>query len=211
MSKLRLRYLKTGKAKYISHLDLMSTMQRAFIRAGIELRYSEGFNPHPYMSVALPLSVGCESLCELLDVGIADDSMTEVKVDTLPEGIEILDVYKPSRKFSEITWIEVNCMMHFNRRINKDIEKRLISCFEKDNIIISKKSKRGIKELDIAPFVKEVKINVDDGIMMKAKISAQNPTINTTDLESIFDDELKPEHIEMKRIDIYDSNMVLFK
>jgi len=101
--------------------------------------------------------------------------------------------------------------MHFNRRLNKDIEKRLISFFEKDSIIISKKSKRGIKELDIAPFVKDVKINVDDGIMLKAKISAQNPTINTTDLESIFDDELKPEHIEMKRIDIYDSNMVLFK
>jgi len=211
MSKLRLRYLKTGKAKYISHLDLMSTMQRAFIRAGIELKYSEGFNPHPYMSVALPLSVGCESLCELLDVGIANDYMTDVKVETLPEGIEILDVYKPSRKFSEIAWIEVNCMMHFNRRLNKDIEKRLISCFEKDSIIISKKSKRGIKELDIAPFVKEVKINVDDGIMMKAKISAKNPTINTNDLVSIFDEELKPEHIEMKRIDIYDSNMVLFK
>ena len=70
MSKIRLLYSKTGKAKYISHLDLMATMRRALLRAGIELKYSEGFNPHPYMSVALPLPVGCSSICELIDIGI---------------------------------------------------------------------------------------------------------------------------------------------
>lgn len=58
---------KRGRAKYVSHLDLMRTMSRAFTRAGIDLRHSEGFNPHPIMSFALPLSVGQESVCELLD------------------------------------------------------------------------------------------------------------------------------------------------
>jgi len=65
--KLRIRYEKTGSAVYISHLDLMSCMRRSLLRAGIALRYSSGFNPHPYISVALPLQVGTASLCELLD------------------------------------------------------------------------------------------------------------------------------------------------
>ena len=63
----RLLFEKTGDAVYISHLDLMRTMTRAFLRAGCRLKYSEGFNPHPNISIALPLSVGCEILCELMD------------------------------------------------------------------------------------------------------------------------------------------------
>ena len=65
--KLRLRFEKTGRAVYISHLDLMHTMQRAFNRAGYRLKYSEGFNPHPQIAIALPLSVGMASLCEIMD------------------------------------------------------------------------------------------------------------------------------------------------
>ncbi|MBR0161183.1 MAG: DUF2344 domain-containing protein, partial [Oscillospiraceae bacterium] len=67
MDKLRLRFEKTGRAVWISHLDLMTTMQRAFSRAGYELQYSEGFNPHPLISILLPLSVGAGSVCELMD------------------------------------------------------------------------------------------------------------------------------------------------
>ena len=61
MDKLRLRFEKTGKAIWISHLDLMRVMQRAFLRAGCRMKYSEGFNPHPILSVCLPLSVGAAS------------------------------------------------------------------------------------------------------------------------------------------------------
>ena len=67
MDKLRLRFEKAGKAIYISHLDLMRVVQRVFLRAGVPLRYSEGFNPHPLISICLPLSVGTESFCELMD------------------------------------------------------------------------------------------------------------------------------------------------
>ena len=74
MDKLRLRFKKTGRAVYISHLDLMQTMQRAFSRAGYELKYSEGFNPHPQISIALPLSVGTASLCELMDFKLRDEA-----------------------------------------------------------------------------------------------------------------------------------------
>lgn len=211
MSKIRFRYEKVGKAKYLSHLDLMATMQRAFIRAGIKLRYSEGFNPHPYMSVALPLSVGCESICELMDVGIVDDVIPDIKGISLPEGIVILDAYKPLRKFNEITWIEVSSKMHYNEQITDDILYVLKQRFAGSEIVISKRTKRGFKELDIAPYIKDVEFIFNNCILITAKISAQNPTLNVSDLESVIDVEHKPDFTDTKRIEIYDSNMVLFR
>ena len=70
MREVRLRFSKTGRLKYISHLDINRAMSRALKRAGIPLWYTEGFNPHPYMSFSLPLSLGVESLCESVDLRI---------------------------------------------------------------------------------------------------------------------------------------------
>ena len=73
MAKLRLRFAKEGRAVYISHLDLLRTFQRVFLRQGIVLRHSQGFHPHPILSFALPLSVGQESVCELLDLETVEE------------------------------------------------------------------------------------------------------------------------------------------
>ena len=106
MDKLRLLFEKTGRAAYISHLDLMRTMQRAFLRAGLPLKYSEGFNPHAQISMLLPLSLGHESLCELMDFRVgADcelDAMAGRLTTALPEGIRVLRVYEPERKGREL-------------------------------------------------------------------------------------------------------------
>ena len=63
----RLLFEKVGRSVWISHLDLMRLFQRAFKRAGLKLKHTQGFNPRPSVSIALPLSVGVESECELLD------------------------------------------------------------------------------------------------------------------------------------------------
>lgn len=81
--KLRLRFEKTGRAIYISHLDLMRTMQRVFLRADCPLKYSEGFNPHAIISILLPLSVGVGSVCELMDFQLRED----VDLAALPERL----------------------------------------------------------------------------------------------------------------------------
>ena len=70
MREVRLKFSKTGQAKYISHLDTNRVFSRAFSRAKINLWYTEGFNPRPYMSFSLPLSLGVESLCENVDIRI---------------------------------------------------------------------------------------------------------------------------------------------
>ena len=86
MRKCRIVFEKTGKAIYISHLDLMRTMQRIFVRTGISIKHTEGFNPHPYMVFALPLSVGTESLYELVDINLVDDNED---MDSMPSRLNV--------------------------------------------------------------------------------------------------------------------------
>ena len=107
MLKLRMRFDKTGRAVYISHLDLMHTLQRVFLRAGYRLKYSEGFNPHPVVSIAVPLSVGCASVCEIMDFSLLDEEVDFPKLRedlnrSMPEGITVTEIYVPERKASAI-------------------------------------------------------------------------------------------------------------
>ena len=76
MLRVRATFKKTGRAKYISHLDLNRCMLRTFRRSGLPIWYTEGFNPHPYYAFALALSLGFESECEILDFNITDDNMS---------------------------------------------------------------------------------------------------------------------------------------
>ena len=120
MDKLRLRFEKTGRAVWISHLDLMHTMQRAFSRAGYELKYSEGFNPHPQISIALPLSVGVESYCEIMDFRLKGDadikSLPERLTAVMPEGIRVTDCYEPETKFAALKYLQIEGCFEYDRR-----------------------------------------------------------------------------------------------
>ena len=97
MSKLRLLFERQGTACYISHLDLMRTFQRLFLRAGIFLKHSNGFHPHPIISIVLPLPVGQSSCCELLDFEI-EQTVDLAALPALlnagcPEGLRVLRAY----------------------------------------------------------------------------------------------------------------------
>ena len=105
MDKLRLKFTKTARAVYISHLDLMRTLQRVFFRAGLPLRYSEGFNPHARISIVLPLSVGTASRCEYLDFWLTEDVPLETIPARLnasmPEGQEDIAPWIKEAEFSD--------------------------------------------------------------------------------------------------------------
>ncbi len=98
MQRLRVRFHRGDEVKFISHLDIMRLWQRAFHRAGIALAYSEGFNPHPRMSLAAPLALGVTSQVELMDVfcsrQVSPHWFTGAVSQQLPPGIEILQVYQ---------------------------------------------------------------------------------------------------------------------
>ena len=109
---LRCRFEKTGPIRFISHLDLTRAFHRAFSRAGIPLKFSEGFSPHPKFSFALPLSVGTESLAELADFTLkagyeaSPDAIREALQAQMPAGIRILSIEEQGRKFSDIAYAE---------------------------------------------------------------------------------------------------------
>ena len=82
MFKARMKFAKEGRAKYISHLDLMHTMQRAMARCQMPLWFTEGFNQHAYVSIALPLSTGYSGECEFLDFNITSEAVPENAVES---------------------------------------------------------------------------------------------------------------------------------
>lgn len=219
MDKLRLRFSKTGRAVYISHLDLMRTLQRSFLRAGFQLEYSEGFNPHPQISIALPLSVGTASLCELMDFRMEEEpvlsEMPGRLTGLMPEGLEALEVYETERKPAQIKWLRVSGVFEYDNRLSAAMAEALNKFYAQDAIVITKKTKRGEGESDIRPAIREISFTPDDrSVRAEMLISAQEPTLNP---ELIADalrqrsPELAPDFAKFTRMEIYDEKLEIFR
>lgn len=219
MDKLRIRFTKTGRAVYISHLDLMRTMQRAFFRADIPLRYSEGFNPHAQIVFALPLSVGASSVCELMDFRLRefmDPSTVIYRLNrSLPEGLSVQEVYEPERKFKEIKWLDVDGRFEYDHRPPAQLLPQLMDFFARDSIVIERKTKSGMGTMDIAPALRSVSLDAGaGGLDVKALISAQEPTLNPEHLVTALRQlapELCPDHAFFRRVQAYDAEMTPFR
>ena len=219
MDKMRLRFEKTGRAIYISHLDMMRTMQRVFARAGLELKYSEGFNPHPQISIALPLSVGTGSLCEIMDFRLTSDPELETLPErmnaVMPECIRVIEAYEPQRKASELKWLDVKGVFEYDERDKTDMAAALEEFFARDAIVITKKTKRGMGESDIRPAIKTIGFTVEDGgVIVEATISAQEPTLNPELLaESLrqLAPDIAPDFAKFTRVETYDADMNIYR
>ena len=217
--KLRLRFRKTGRAIYISHLDLMRTMQRAFSRAEYELEYSKGFNPHPQISISLPLSVGVSSLCELMDFKLKEDvdlaQLPGRLTAQMPEGIEVYDAYEAERKASQLKWLEIEGVFEYDERNAAEMAEKLKEFFSAEQIVIAKKTKRGMGEMDIRPAFKDLSFEAQGGdIKLHVFVSAQEPTLNPELLADALRQkkpELAPDFAKFTRIQGYDAEMNTFK
>ena len=157
---LRVRFSKTGMLKYISHLDLLRTVQSALIRARIPVWYTEGFNPHQKLVFALPLSLGTESVCELLDVRLTHAVDPEEAKEALdrasPPGLRALEAYPAENKFTGICWAQ------YLIRTGAPVD---LSPFEAPELIVSKRSKSGEKPVDIKPKIKSFALT-DGGVRL---------------------------------------------
>ncbi len=214
----RLLFRKTGRAKFISHLDLMRTMQRIFIRAGLKVRHTEGFNPHPYMNFALPLSVGTESECELMDFELTEaadpDAIPALLNRVSPEGIEALKVYDSARKFKEIKWLDIEARLFYDNKTRE--AERLREFFAAPAIVMEKKTKRSVSDTDIVPLISALQVtDLTDGLaLISARLAAQDPGLSPAQLISALEQrapELAPDHAAFRRIEVYDKDMVLFR
>lgn len=198
---IRIFFTKTDMTKYISHLDLMRCMGRAIRRAGIPLWYTEGYNPHLFMTFARPLSLGQESLCECVDVRLVGEmTLKEVKQrlnDALPPGITIVSVAKPVHKAMEIASAD------YEITLRPDDVAELKACIEahyaEPTIIVLKKAKQGRrkieKEVDIKPNVLSFRLEqTDDALKLFLQLTAGidnniNPSLLLSALEEGFPEE----------------------
>ena len=176
---VRIRFSKTGQAKYISHLDINRVFARTFARAGVKIWFTEGFNPHPYMSFSLPLSLGVESYCENVDVRITDDaSFSEIKDRMnacLPDGIKVVDVYDDFRDSYDICYSDY--VFYFEFKDNNLALEKIKTVLESEQILALKKGKQGrkkvMKETDIKQFINKYNISIrNENIVFNVRLLA---------------------------------------
>ena len=221
MREVRLIFSKTDRCKYISHLDINRCMARALSRAEIPLWFTEGFNPHPYMSFSLPLSLGVESYCESVDLRITGDiSNQEIKDNInkmLPTGIQILDVIDDFRDSSEIAFS--NYVYKFEFKDNETAMKRIDDVLSSEEILAEKKAKKGkrriVKETNLKPFIDKYNISIrDNDIILNIRLAAGNeknlnPTLLFDTIIRLIDMDF--EWRSISRIALLDKDYKIFK
>ncbi|MEN8906371.1 MAG: TIGR03936 family radical SAM-associated protein [Clostridiales bacterium] len=175
MTKIRVKFLRGEKVKYISHLDLMKVFERALKRADLPIDYSNGFNPHPKIVFGLPLSVGVTSESEFVDFQFKDkiipvDFIKRVNTQ-LPQDVETITAKEFDNNKNIMNLIErasYEIEVSFCKDINREEIDNLVEEFlNKNEIIVSKKAKKKLKDINIRPLVhkfelKKVYINNDN-------------------------------------------------
>lgn len=168
MFKARMKFAKEGRAKYISHLDLMHTMQRAMARCQMPLWFTEGFNQHAYVSVALPLSTGYSGEYEFLDFNITSESVpvnaVEALNDVFPEGLRAIEIYPLAdggMKVGAIAWSQYRITWGFESPVPAGFIQDVRALFARPVVEILKKSKRGEKTVNMRDLMRDLTITED--------------------------------------------------
>ena len=220
MGKLRLVFRKEGRAVYISHLDLLRTFQRVFLREGLVLRHSQGFHPHPIVSFAMPLSVGQSSQCEILDFELTQDhdgsGFAERFNAFMPEGICAVDCFVPVKPVRDIHTLHAEVKFEYDHGVPAGARDKIAKLLERDSIVISKRTKRKeMADVDIGPMIEKIVITEEDHLLrIDARVIAQNPGLNPALLESAvtrYLPELKPDFVTVHRIEVLDSEGSTFR
>ena len=200
---VRIRFSKTGRAKYISHLDLNRAMIRALRRAEIPLWYTEGFNRHPYVTFAAPLSLGYEGLRECMDFRLEEDMPMEELVSRLnavmPEGLTVLEANEARMKPGELAAARLtfSCLPEEVRRL-----------LEQDEILVEKRTKKKtMKTVDIKPALADVSLReAEDGCVMETVLPCSsdntiNPALLATALRQLTGREAI--RFQVTRLELY--------
>ncbi|WP_461612711.1 TIGR03936 family radical SAM-associated protein [Clostridium sp. Marseille-QA1073] len=214
-----IKYTKESEIKFISHLDLMRTIQRVIRRARLPIEYSKGFNPHMTISIAQPLSVGSYSKGEYMDV-VFTEEMDENQIlknlnENTPRGVKFLDVKKVENKENSKApqaMAIIDAAKYIIKLKAKDVNKAIedIKNLNKEsqwNIV--KKSKKGEKEVDIKPLIKEISYSIEkDRVILNTLLACGSRENLSASLLSDYIKEKvesieKDSFVDIERIDMY--------
>ena len=214
MSKLRLLFVKEAQASYISHLDLMRTFQRAFPRTELDIKHTQGYHPHPIISIVLPLPVGQSSDCELLDFEVVQDAdgagIAERLNTGMPMGLRVLDCYEATRPVRELALLRADLELEYDNGVPTGALDALRELFARDELVIQKRTKRkDLADVDIAPMIRSVTLTEGEGVIRAdVTVQAQNPGLNPQLLGKAIErylPELTPDFIRVRRRAVLDA------
>lgn len=217
----RALFQKTGNAVYISHLDLMRLFQRAFKRAGLALTHTHGYNPRPSVSIALPLSVGVESYCELLDFDLDGESVPCEEICTrlnhaLVDGVKVLSVYEDGAKIKNLAYLDCRIDLEYDAGIPNSAQTTIAELFDRSALTVEKKSKNGNTEQDIIPMIRSLhqERQDDNTLCLYARICCQNPSLNPNQIVAAiahYLPELTPDFSKCCRLEVFDQQETIFR
>lgn len=217
---LRMRFQKDGNGIWISHLDLMKVMQRAFRRAGLQIRHTQGFNPHAFVSIALPLPVGTSSQCELLefelDVPVSLNDLPSRMNAVLPDGIRCLEAWEGGKKLRELSWLRTRTVLEYDNGVPDGLLPALTALFARETLPVEKKSKSGMKEVDVKPMLHslEARLLDENRAELEAVVQAQDPPLNPELLVKAiarYAEAFSPDFAKSERLEIYDACFKIFR
>lgn len=219
---VRIKFTKTGSQRYISHLDLQRTFTRAIIRSGIPVWYTKGFNPHSKLVFSSPLPIGCESICDYVDIRV-DRDVTNEEIRTalsrqFTDEMLILDVYEPQTKFQDIVYINYKAEIT-TKKASDELAIEIAKALKTSPFMITKKSKSGDKEVDLVSFLPNVTVK-HDGRKIAIEFTVGDGFGNTLSPEiimraiisrfSLIEDEMH-DYYSLLRTDIFARNMRPFR
>ncbi len=221
MSDLRLLFEKKGTAAYLSHLDVMRTFPRAFMRAGLQVKHTEGFRPHPYLSIPLPLPLGFSSECELLEFGLqgggSREEVPEKLNAVLPQGLRVLDCYEGGAPFKRLARVcyEIRlspCEVADGEALRTAVR----SLIDQPQILVEKRSKKkgGMVETDIRPHILVLEQNElrDDVLWLRLQLAAQNPGLNPALFIRALTEQYMPvRHSACLRLEVFCEDGTVFR
>ena len=216
----RALFEKNGNAVWISHLDLMRLFQRAFKRAGLPLTHTQGFNPRPSVSIALPLSVGVESDCELLDFELdgMDASCEEIcyKLNqALVEGVRVRQVYEDGAKIKHLALLQSILTLEYDAGVADGAADAIRKLLSSPSLVVEKKGKNGIVDQDIIPMLRQFSVSAGEReLTIEILACCQNPTLNPMQIVAAVEKylpELRPNHALCRRVEIFDTNEKVFR
>lgn len=218
---LRALFEKTGNAAYISHLDLMRLFQRAFKRAGLPLTHTQGYNPRPSVSIALPMSLGAESLCELLDFDLEEtyqdlENMRQRLNEALVEGVQVRQIYEGGSKLKNLALLEAELTLEYDAGVPEGAKAELEALFARNDLTVEKKSKRGIQQQEISSMVRRVEIAQasPQELTLRALVHCQNPALNPMQLAVAVETylpHLRPDFVRCCRLEVYNEAEEIFR
>ena len=218
---LRLMFSKTGNAVWISHLDTMRLFQRAFKRCGFHLKHTQGYNPRPSVSIALPLSVGVESLCEILDFELEDtnvtcqDIMDKLNMNLI-DGIRVISVYEDGSKIKYLKYLKCDISLIYDHGIPENAENAIGELFRQKELWMDKKGKNGIINQDIIPMIQSVNVVrlSDASLSIAAVICCQEPSLNPSQFSAAilkYLPDYRPDFATCRRCELYDGDHQVFR